>query len=88
MKALTMRQWEGISSLAWTLIGFEFFRYWSTHRGFQSPFSVVFIVLGLWWGVSLLLALSGLRSHSLVGVLTGGASIIGFLWFFWVVFQG
>jgi hypothetical protein len=88
MTKLKRRTWEGIASLAWACFGFAFFRYWLDHRGFQTLLSVLLVVFVLWWGVSLLLALSGLRSGSWVGVSAGTITVIGFLAFFWTLFHG
>ena len=88
MKTQTIKTWEGISSLAWALIGFALFQYWSVHHGFHSLFPAILSVLVVWWGVSLLLAFSGLRSRSRLGVLAGCATILGFLCFFWAVLRG
>jgi len=86
MKKLTLKTWEGISSLAWALMGYALFHYWSTNHGFRSLWSVVLGVLVLWWGVGLTLAVSGLRSRSRFGVTAGCLTVLGFLCFWGVVF--
>jgi hypothetical protein len=85
MKKLTLKTWEGISSLAWTLIGYVCFQYWMAYHGFQSLWSVLIGVLVLWWGVGLTLAASGLRSRSRPGVVAGCLTVLGFLGFWGVL---
>ena len=89
MNTLKIKKWEGVSSVVWALLGFELFRYWVVHYGFHSLIPAFLSVFVLWWGVSLLLAICGLRSGSRVGVIAGSVTLLGFLCFLWpVVFHG
>ena len=85
---IRIKKWEGVSSVVWALLGFEFFRYWAVHYGFHSLYSVFIIVCVLWWGVSLLLAISGLRSGSRIGVIPGAVTVLGFLCYLFLSFFG
>ena len=86
MSKVTLKAWEGISSLAWVVMGYALFQYWSINHGFHSLWSVVLGVLALWWGVGLTLAVSGLHSRSRFGVAAGGLTALGFLCFWGVLF--
>jgi hypothetical protein len=88
MNTLIVRKWEGVSSVVWALLGFGPFQYWVGHHGFHSQIPAFLSVFVLWWGISLLLAISGLRSCSRVGVIAGSVTLLGFLCFLWVVFHG
>ena len=86
---IQIKRWEGVASVIWALLGYAFTRYWADHFGFLSLYSVFFIVIVSWWGVSLLLAFSGLRSGLKIGVIPGLVTVLGFLCFllrfFWPV---
>jgi hypothetical protein len=88
MNTLIIRKWEGVSSVVWALLGFGPFQYWVGHHGFHSQIPAFLSVFVLWWGVSLLLAISGLRSRSRVGVIAGSVTLLGFLCFLLVIFHG
>jgi hypothetical protein len=88
MNTLITKKWEGVSSVVWALLGFGPFQYWVGHHGFHSQIPAFLSVFALWWGVSLVLAISGLRSRSRVGVVAGSVTLLGFLCFLLVVFHG
>jgi hypothetical protein len=81
MSAQVIKRWEGILSLIWAGIGFGFYQWKNGFYSFWGYFVTVFIA---WWGVSLLLAFSGMRSDSRVGVVAGLLTVIGFFtYLFW-----
>jgi general secretion pathway protein G len=82
MKLLTNRKWDGILSLPWACGGFLALKFGAFHP--NSPALGFFIIFGAWWGVAMLLAVSGLRSRSLPGVLTGLCTVVLFLSFLWM----
>ncbi len=78
MKSLTSRKWRGIVSLVWACGGFLALRL-GCFQFVSGPVGLL-IFLGVWWGVALVLAVSGMRSRSLPGVLGGLATADLFLW--------
>jgi hypothetical protein len=86
MNTFAIKKWEGILSVIWSLLGFAFFWYRRDQLHFDSLAVFVLTVFVAWWGVSLLLAVSGLRSGSRVSVFGGCVTILGFLYFLWWAF--
>jgi general secretion pathway protein G len=82
MKLLTNRKWDGIISLVWACGGFLVLKY--GHLYFDSPFLWFCIVFGAWWGVAMLLAVSGVRSRSWPSVVTSLATIVLFISVLWM----
>ena len=83
MKPLTNRKWDGILSLVWACGGFLALKYGDFHVG--SPILGFFIIVLVWWGVAMLLAVSGLRSRSWPSVVTGLGTILLFIWAVWII---
>jgi len=81
MNTLTIQKWEGLISAAWALLGLRAFISYQSHQGFDSIYGAFFLVFLLWWGIALLLALSGFKSRSLVGICASLSTSLGFLWF-------
>jgi hypothetical protein len=85
MSATAIKKWEGILSVLWVLIGLAVFMWRRDHLHFDS-FAVMFLaVFVAWWGVALLLAISGFRSTSRVSAIAGSVTVLGFLFFLWWV---
>ena len=86
MTLASRRKWEGIISLAWVAPGFVAFEFFGCEwwRPFGSLVPVFLVIFGLWWGIGLLLAASGLRSSTRVGVLASAGTI---LWFAFFLYQ-
>jgi hypothetical protein len=78
MTTSTKRKLDGMISLVWVCLGFWTLKYADCHA--NSVALTFFIVFGAWWGVGLLLAISGLKSGSRVSAL---ASALTILWFFY-----
>ena len=78
MKPLTNRKWDGFLSLVWVGGGFLVLRYGGLH--FNSPAVEFFVIIGAWWGVAMLLAVSGLRSRYWPSVVTGLGTVLLFIW--------
>jgi general secretion pathway protein G len=82
VKALTNRKLDGFISLLWAVTGFLAIELGCFHP--TSEAGEFFLVLGLWWGVAMLLAVSGLKSRSGPGVLTSICTILLFIGFLWL----
>jgi general secretion pathway protein G len=83
MKALSNRKWDGVLSLVWACGGFLALRLGYLHSG--STTLAFFLLFGAWWGIAMLLAVSGLRSRSRPSVLTGLCTLLLFIGFaFWI----
>jgi len=82
MNALTNRKWDGIISIAWACGGLLVLKFSDFHS--DSPTLRFFILFGAWWGIAMLLAVSGLRSGSLPSVLTGFVTVVLFIYFLWI----
>jgi len=83
MNTLKIKKWEGVFSVVWALLGYELFRFSVIHIHFES-LVVFFSAFVLWWGVSLLFAICGLGSRSIVGVIAGSVTLLGLFYFLWV----
>lgn len=81
MKPLSNRKLDGILSLVWALGGLLALKLGGFHS--DSPILHFFIVFGAWWGVAMLLGVSGLRSRSWPSIVTGLATVLIFLWLVW-----
>ena len=46
------------------------------------------VIFGLWWGIALFLAVTGVRSGSKVSMVIGSLTILGFLGFLLVILNG
>jgi hypothetical protein len=68
MKALTSRKWDGVLSLVWTCGLFVALKLGEFHSGSTT---LSLFILSAWWGVAILLAVSGVRSGSPSSVLAG-----------------
>jgi general secretion pathway protein G len=82
MKLLTNRKWDGILSLVWLCGGFFTLKYAKFHL--DSPTLNFIVVFGAWWGVAMLLAVSGVRSRSWPSVVTSLATIVLFISALWM----
>jgi general secretion pathway protein G len=82
MKPLTNRKWDGILSLVWFCGGFLALKFFDFHS--DSPALWFLLVFFAWWGVAMLLAVSGLRSRSWPSVVASLATILLFISFHWV----
>lgn len=80
MKPLTPRKWDGILSLVWFCGGYLVLRFAGLRLSFPGLGN--FIIFGAWWGVAMLLAISGLRSRSWPSVVTGLGTVLLFIWLF------
>jgi hypothetical protein len=78
MNLATRRKWDGALSLAWVTAVFLGIRL--SH--FQTSSAVLgFVMLFVvWWGVGMLLAVSGLKSKTLFGVLPALVTTLSFLY--------
>jgi general secretion pathway protein G len=83
MKPLTNRRWDGVLSLVWFCGGFFALKIGDFHP--DSPVLNFFIVFGAWWGVAVLLAVSGLRSRYWPSVVTSLGTVLVFICFFWMI---
>jgi hypothetical protein len=87
MTVVARRKWEGVLSLVWVapgFVAFEFFRVeWWGLFDCGSPVLVFLAIFGLWWGVGLLLAASGLRSSATISVLASAGTVLWFVFFLW-----
>jgi general secretion pathway protein G len=83
MKTLTNRKWDGILSLVWAGGGFFALKLGNFHS--DSPILTFFVIFVAWAGVSLLLAVSGLRSRSWPSVATALGTILVFICFLWMI---
>ena len=83
MKPLTNRKWDGILSLVWVCGGFLVLKFGGLH--FNSQALGFFIIFGAWWGVAMLLAVSGLKSRSWPSVVTGLGTVLLFISFLWII---
>jgi hypothetical protein len=77
------RKWDGSLSLAWVSAIFLVIRL--SHFDSTSLVLGFLLVFGVWWGVGMLLAVSGLKSKSIVGVLPALATSAWFLYFVWTL---
>jgi general secretion pathway protein G len=82
MNALRKRKWDGVLSLVWAIGGLLPLMLSGFHS--DSPTLRFLILFVAWWGVALLLAVTGLRSGSLPSVLTGLVTIVLFIGFLWI----
>jgi general secretion pathway protein G len=73
-RPLTSRKLDGILSLLWAGFGYLVLHY--GHVQVRSQVLGIFLVLGLWWGVAVLLAISGLRSRSRVSSLMATGTLL------------
>jgi general secretion pathway protein G len=69
--------------LIWVCGGFLALKYGNFHL--DSPVLNFFIVFGAWWGVAMLLAVSGMRSRSWPSVVTGLGTVLLFIWVLWMI---
>jgi general secretion pathway protein G len=83
MKPLANRKWDGILSLVWACGGLLALKLGDFHL--DSPALHFFIVFGAWWGVAMLLAVSGLRSRSWPSVVTGLSTALLFIGILWII---
>ena len=84
MNLAAKRKWDGVLSLVWVsaiFLGIKLSHFYAT--SVLLGFVVVFVV---WWGVGMLLAASGLKSRSVVGILPALATGAWFLYFVWTLF--
>jgi type II secretion system protein G len=81
MNMLTRRKWEGVLSLVWACAGFLAFKF-DLLRSIPILFGYL-ILFGAWWGMALLLAISGSSSKSFPGVTTSIGTFILFFYFIW-----
>ena len=81
MHLTTKRKWEGFFSLAWVSAGFVALKLSDFYSG--STVVVFFLVFGAWWGVGMLLAVSGLRSRSPLSMLAALITSFWFAYFMW-----
>jgi general secretion pathway protein G len=82
MKPLTNRRWDGILSLVWFCGGFLALNFFDFHSDSLALwFLLVFVA---WWGVAMLLAVSGLRSRYWPSVVTSLGTVLLFIWFVWI----
>ncbi len=86
MKAFTNRKWDGICSIIWSGLGLLAY---GLGFFFGSNFTILtfFLVFGVWWGVAMVLAISGLRSRFLPAIMPSLATILLFLSFCWMTFS-
>ena len=83
MNLAVKRRWDGVFSLAWVsaiFLGLKLSHFYAS--SLLLGFVVVFVV---WWGVGMLLAVSGLKSRSVVGVLPALVTSAWFLYFVWTL---
>jgi general secretion pathway protein G len=78
VKPLTNRKWDGVLSLVWACGGFLALKFLDFHS--DSPALWFLLVFVAWWGVAMLLAVSGLRSRSWPGMVTGLGTVLLFIW--------
>ena len=78
-----IRKQEGLLSFLWVTPGFlafELFHY-QWWRVFHSGPMTFLGILGLWWGIGMLLAISGLRRGSRINVLASLGTLFWLLYF-------
>lgn len=81
----TRKMWEGILSAFWLPLVFVLLM-WLNHCLRQHvSLGLILAELVVWLGVGLLLALSGLRSSSRIGIAAGLAAIFEFLYLLWII---
>jgi hypothetical protein len=85
MKTSKLRMWLGLLAPLWVFVGFVVL--WSC-RSSGNKILDFFVLFGLWWGIALLLAVSGVRSGYLGGILAGALTILGFIGFVLVLLNG
>jgi hypothetical protein len=83
MDLAVRRKWDGALSLAWVSAVFVGIKY--GHFSTSSAVVGFVVVFGAWWGVGMLLAASGLKSRSVVGVLPALVTTACFLYFVWTL---
>jgi general secretion pathway protein G len=83
MKSFICSRWCGVLSLIWVCVGF--FALKLSHFNSGSAALTFFVMFGAWWGVALLLAVSGLRSRSTPSVLSALATFVLFLGLLWMM---
>ena len=84
-RLLYRRQWEGMLAMLWFSLGVGLAICWpesSTKPGATFILTAVF-ALCLWWVFGLVLAISGMRSCSAIGVLSGSLAFVEFLVVVW-----
>jgi hypothetical protein len=77
--------WCGIISPIWIFIGFAAL---FTRRSSGNMILDDLVIFGLWWGIALLLAVSGILSGYKVGAVAGALTIIGFVGFLLAILNG
>jgi general secretion pathway protein G len=82
MRPLSNRKWDGVLSLVWACGGFLALKYGKFYV--DSPALHFFIVFGAWWGVAMLLAVSGLKSRSWPSVVAGLGTVVLFISLLWI----
>jgi general secretion pathway protein G len=82
VKDLTNRKWDGILSLVWVLGGLLVLKL-GIFRA-VSPGLGLFMLFCAWWGVALLLVVSGLRGGSVLSVAGSTATVALFVCFLWI----
>jgi hypothetical protein len=80
MTTIAKRKLDGILSLVWASLGY-FLLPLIYHFNFSSTALLFLILFGAWWGVSMLLAISGLKSGSRVSILASVVTILLFVYF-------
>jgi general secretion pathway protein G len=82
MKLATVRKWEGLLSLLWACGGFFLLKLGWFRSG--STLLELLVVVGAWFGVAMLLAVSGIRSRFFPSVLTAFGTVLFFIGLLWI----
>jgi general secretion pathway protein G len=78
MKPLISRKCDGVLSLVWACGGFLALQFFDFHS--DSPALWFLLIFVAWWGVAMLLAVSGLRSRYWPSVVPGLGTVLLFIW--------
>jgi hypothetical protein len=77
MSISTRRKWDGIFSIIWLLVVGLYMVSVPGRSGYSLSFIyITTLAFGLWWGIALMLAISGLRSGQLIGVLVSVVTLL------------
>jgi len=80
-RPVNQRQWAGMVAVLWFAQGLGWAIYGNASLDI-FPRVTIIIVLA-WWIIGVALAISGMRSRSMIGVLTGSLAIFEFIYLLW-----
>jgi hypothetical protein len=87
MNTKPLNNWAGLISIVWLLGGFALIAYVLAPRDtqFEPLWLLLVLILGVWLGVGLLLAIAGLKRGNWLGRILAAIAICLFIYFAWLL---